>query len=665
MKKKLYLSIFTILLSFAFVGCVFAADTNTTAKPIRAKAMETSPDTSDKVFAIMDDAPFADFSKYVNFTVQDSQDATKVITPRNDLYKIIIAYEAKTSESLEKAAAAPIKTATNDTTIDVTKSAKAIASAGDGWFTSYCLDGSLLYPRTGIQNIATDTATTILGSQNPVLMLGSVVESALANNSKFYSELSALAGKGPQPVSIKYRISEINGTKQDAADFLVLDNGLSCKDGETPKKCSPVNGTSAENVELALNCSNTTYQSSHPKCACFNETYAAANQETCGPILADAQKVQTQYTIALNALKGLFATSELKVDIESVSFALTAAETISTVSLTGTKLGEIDPDNKNSDGTYKLAFSYKDILLDKYSQTKIASSDVSYNHTLWIIEHSYPSLKMNDFLAAAVVSRDTLLSQLLALYPDGANYTDEQKEDLLDNYIYSTVQYAIWKVNGYQKGNDKLGSTLYLNGNADNELNKVYNYLIKDREEYTNYGQNTYDTTKVKCDNCDPNLKNSAVSETKEYYTYGPYKVHYDVMEPGDITIEVTNSDKTGITIVDKDGNEINKVASGGEFYIRCKKSAKIANVDLSFSASGRSYKENGKGTIYYSHYALSQNVITGLEYDTFTATGTGNVLFNPKTGVPNVAIVFIITLIAFSLGYLALSYNNKSMELN
>ena len=78
MKKKLYLSIFTILLSFAFVGCVFAADTNTTAKPIRAKAMATAPDTTDKVFAIMDDVEFVDFSRFVNFTVQDSQDATKL-----------------------------------------------------------------------------------------------------------------------------------------------------------------------------------------------------------------------------------------------------------------------------------------------------------------------------------------------------------------------------------------------------------------------------------------------------------------------------------------------------------------------------------------------------------------------------------------------------------
>ncbi len=657
MKKKLYLSIFTILLSFAFVVNVFAADTNTTAKPIRAKAMATAPDTTDKVFAIMDDVEFVDFSRFVNFTVQDSQDATKVFEPKKNLAKIIIAHEAKTSDSLEKAAAAPTKTATNQTTIDITKSAKAIASAGDGWFTSYCLDGSLLYPRTGIQNIELLDAQRILGSGNPAIMIGSVAQSALANNSKFYSELSAMKGAGPQVIEFKFKINEINGTKQDAADYFVLG-----KVNNNLKVTSAAGITNETSLDLAINCSDTTYQSTHADCACFNEAYAATKPTVCGPVL----KVAQQYQIALNALNGLFATSDVAVDIDSIKFSLPAAlDASGTVTLSGTKLGELDTDNKNSDGTYKLKFNYKDIMLDKYSQTKIASTDETHNHTLWIIEHSYPSLTMNDFLAAAVVSRETLLSQLLALYPDGANYTDEQKEDLLDNYIYYTVQYAIWKVNGYQVVNDKLGSTLYLNGNADNELNKVYNYLIKDREEYTNYGKNTYDTSKVICDNCDPNLKNSAVSETKEYYTYGPYKVHYDVMEPGDITIEVTNSDKTGITIVNKDGNEINKVASGGEFYIRCKKSAKIANVDLSFSASGRSYKENGKGTIYYSHYALSQNVITGLEYDTFTATGTGNVLFNPKTGVPNVAIVFIITLIAFSLGYLALSYNNKSMELN
>ena len=94
-------------------------------------------------------------------------------------------------------------------------------------------------------------------------------------------------------------------------------------------------------------------------------------------------------------------------------------------------------------------------------------------------------------------------------------------------------------------------------------------------------------------------------------------------------------------------------------------KNAKITNVKFKLTAKGRTYSDNEKGKVYFANYPNQQNVITGLKYVEVTQTQEEDLTYNPKTGVPNIAIVFIITLIAFSLGYLALSYNNKSMELN
>ena len=128
--------------------------------------------------------------------------------------------------------------------------------------------------------------------------------------------------------------------------------------------------------------------------------------------------------------------------------------------------------------------SLPNIIYDKYVASD-ASKDVAskYENALWILEHSYPTLDLNETLNAAGVDKDLLKTQIkelqkkasnvtpaenytqafnsgalenygkLGLTPFAAdqtkaNATDAELNELLENYVYSTVQYAIWKVNG-------------------------------------------------------------------------------------------------------------------------------------------------------------------------------------------------------------------------
>jgi hypothetical protein len=273
-------------------------------------------------------------------------------------------------------------------------------------------------------------------------------------------------------------------------------------------------------------------------------------------------------------------------------------------------------------------------------------------------------MTIDELLAEVGASKETLVTQIKGLY-SSETFTDEELNSLLDNYIYETVQYAIWKVTGatVDDANNKLGNELHLGelGN-NNVLNTIYQYLIKERDEYTKYGDNySYDSKKINVNK----ENNDKVKESGDYLLYGPYQATYNVIDPQPIALEVTSGNADNVSFVDANGTELTSVESGADFYVRCKKSAKITNVKFKLTAKGRTYSDNEKGKVYFANYPNQQNVITGLKYVEVTQTQEEDLTYNPKTGVPNIAIVFIITLIAFSLGYLALSYNNKSMELN
>ena len=100
----------------------------------------------------------------------------------------------------------------------------------------------------------------------------------------------------------------------------------------------------------------------------------------------------------------------------------------------------------------------------------------------------------------------------------------------IEDFVYSTVQYAIWKVNGgTASGGDKIGDVLKTHkldgtGKVDattvkdmNQLNTLYQYLIKVRPEHQGYLNFQFDNT-LKLNK--PDASKEIFKETDTHYIY-------------------------------------------------------------------------------------------------------------------------------------------------
>lgn len=313
--------------------------------------------------------------------------------------------------------------------------------------------------------------------------------------------------------------------------------------------------------------------------------------------------------------------------------------------------------------SYDLVFKGKDILLEQYEATNNSIS--GYDHALWIIEHSYPTLGLRASVEAAKVNYETLQKEICVLeghtYDDATNTCEgfAELEDYVENYVYGVVQYAIWKSTsqgvGLEIGTSVTNST---------QLNKLYQYLIRNRSEYRGYSTKTF-ANKITV--VSPKTGKEQYKETSSAYIYGPYTATYDVLEGGNMSVSVTNADKTGITIIDEEGEEISEIENGGSFYIQCKKSANISNVSVSVKLDDASVfnPTKNRGRIYRPLYNIEQNVMSGGEISKMNLEATAELLVNPQTGVENVALLLMVTLVAFTLAYLLLSYKQKPIQLS
>lgn len=312
--------------------------------------------------------------------------------------------------------------------------------------------------------------------------------------------------------------------------------------------------------------------------------------------------------------------------------------------------------------TFKIKVSAStsdsNIIFNRYT-TEALDTGLNYNRALWMIEHSYPTLSLKNSLAIAGADYDKLVNEIKAL---DTTANDSNIASLVENYVYSTIQYAIWKVND---GVDYNGKTLGNSLTGSEQLNMLYQYLIQDlgNEFYANYGKSTYteDLTIVK-----PTTKKEIYEETNNVYKYGPYKVNGGFLDTGKIYLSVKDADKNGVKLVNKAGDTISEVNSGDEFYVLTNKKSKIANVTIEASAPDATIfvPTGNRGRIYYANSVITQNVITGGKIETKAVNANFELLFNPSTGVENVGMLFIITLIAFTVGYLVLNRKNQPVEL-
>lgn len=571
--------------------------TNIAAASKEAKIPSAIPDNNDPIYAVVDES--FDFSK-IKFT---SASGGADIAGHNIMKKIILT-------------ANPVTTGTN---LD--------SAIGDSWFTAYCLDGNSKFPEYNTISFKD------YNSASKELKLYFNILFTLYNDKELYDVFKTVKGYEPNgSIPITYTIND----------------GLTVED-------------------------------------------------------------------AMNKLE---ANEEVKVKVQSISYGNLVTGDTKTITA-----ADLAKDESATD--YEVTIKAVDTLFSNYS----AKGTVEYNHALWIIEHSYPTLSIKESLELAgadyykaladillingairsdddadngkddysttvmsltalgscsdtykpliaaglnkAIEKDSSLSfdGKTSFAADGSDVTNAVCEDAIkkysdqvnfENYIYSTVQYAIWKANGGADINGKkLGDTL--KGSA--QLNILYQYLIKDRSEYKNYSKfefsNTVGLSK-------PVSGKEIANESKEAYTYGPYSVSHSLVSIGTINVSVVNNIK-GVSIVDKDGNVISEVKAGEKFYIRCNKADKIANVSIKLSSDNAKtyYPSSNRGRIYYANSPLLQNVVSGGKIVNVNVEQSFELIYNPKTGVENIAIIFVIALIAFSLGYLALSYKNKAVELN
>ena len=351
----------------------------------------------------------------------------------------------------------------------------------------------------------------------------------------------------------------------------------------------------------------------------------------------------------------LYTNSETRINIQikKITYAKTTGEQ---VVVTGSEMNEAVGKTGES---YEIELQRSNTIFNKFVTTNMDSS-VDYNWALWIIEHSYPTLDMDRMLEDIGVSKDLLEQEIVDL--EGLTGTDkEEVNKYVENYVYATIQYAIWhvtgsKINGITLGNELIGS---------DELNKIYKYFILNRD-YSNYGQEDFasELTVVK-----PSSTSEIAEESSSLVKFGPYYISSGMISAGDINIGTSSEE--GVSIVDASGESISTVKLGERFYVIVSKGEADKEITINISTDdGYTFvPSTNRGRVYYAHDPLTQTVGTGGIIRQVSANTslkitaeTENVV-NPKTGISSVATVFILSLIVFSLGYLLVSYKNKPVE--
>ena len=650
MKKKILLGVITLFALSVFTLRVNAVQTSVLNIPFEGagekattKAPTSIPSERTEMAAVLTER--FDFSR-----VKFSTDTDAVVKGNPLLQKIILTEKDNIKAgNISKVLTGMLTGATN------TEEFKAAVNynnfLGD-WFTGYCLDEQNKYPEYGLfsnlkflpyvvrfaSNNADEEAASYLFMY--MLMAGFV------NNKTYYDKY--LKGKEPlqelgiSGIAFKGRNS---GDANEAAVYDVL--------GQTDPNYQNQPFNAAQLLGLALKGSEDLYYHSTNK-------YGIVP-----PGLTDEQRAGLISQITAAGYTQVQGPVTLVVDLNGLMLFGDSDYTAITESIT------IDQE-----------YLMDNTLFDKYYVTGINSVSANYEDSLWILEHSYPTLTLQQTLDLAGVNLDTLKTQIIKLQKEttdisaymtagligqsqrddlgGADSSPEELEAFIEAYVYSTIQYAVWYVNGSYKGpnGEKLGDTIV---NEDlSELNKLYQFYAHQKGQHAGYGAADVISNKIEVET------NDKYTETDNGYRFGPYKVSYTAVNGGtNITVALKDA-IDGVKIVDKDGKDVSEVEVGGEYYIEIGKKAKVGSVAVNLTAKANTFEPaSDRARVYSPIYGLYQNIITGGNMKEVTLVGEHTLTVNAKTGVENVAVLLMVTLVAFSLGYLVLSYRTKPVGLN
>ena len=352
------------------------------------------------------------------------------------------------------------------------------------------------------------------------------------------------------------------------------------------------------------------------------------------------------------------------VDVD-VATALENLKTMRTFKANVNKIKFFDTDLNNpveiTFSNYELTVNPMNIVFDAYTVSDktntVKTNTENYTKALWIIEHTYPSVSISKALSDAGASYDELKTQIATLY----SLTDQDEiASAVENVVYGVIQYAIWSVTG-------TGPTgkVYTGVQNNENLDKLFKYLVDaDRVIPTNYATGMSFSNRISVVTPEDGKEEASSDDNK--VTYGPYSATYNALDGGNLEVSVTTDDAEGIKIVDKDGNEITEVEPGQEFYVQIPKKEKLGNVTIELGTTISKFDPEGlRGRIYQPVFILGQNVMSGGKIVTANINTSFDIVINAKTGVEDIAVLLMVTLVAFSLGYLVLSYKAKPVELS
>lgn len=315
-------------------------------------------------------------------------------------------------------------------------------------------------------------------------------------------------------------------------------------------------------------------------------------------------------------------------------------------------------DNLNINQTVNMTLEKS--LYEKYKVEQANTANVKgYEQAMWIISNTYP-----------MISIDNMLSKVNGVTLDGIK--DDIKtlestvsDELIDSYIYSIVQYAVWHVTGSKDAdNNTIGTELSAVDSSKTvpNLSKLYSYLIIEGKKH-----DTYTPGEIKINVNKP--EKPIEKETSTEITSGKYSFSTDSSLVKTIVVTIENNEDGNIKLLDSDNKEMTlsngvyELNSGEEFTISVPRKSNITKVTINAYAKGEIY-DVSSARKYSPYLVLNQSFITGRMTTEIDASAILNVDIGPATGVENVAILLVVTLISFSIGYLVLGYKNKPMEM-
>ena len=621
MKKKLFLSIVALFVFSVFLIRVNAA---TTSYPplfqlgwdIPAKAPKISgnalvlPATDLAYGAVTNEF---DFSKVVF-----AKNGGGTIEGKEDLRKIIIG-ELQKSAITGNAAAKKGGSETNE---------QYVERLLKNYFTAYCLDESLKYPVYGLFNqggwlnddlgIATGYSYAVNndGSYNatnagvyPQALQAAIAVSAIMNDSSFDTLRADLKSEGAG-------YSNFNVVMPDGSEGVYIE---ALDGGDIEQYYEDIMSTGTSNIKLGL---------------------MFIGFEFSMPTGSQPATKQVFYV----------SDSNTKDDIED-RFSNATVKYI----LGSAYSEDLVPLKTSSDGKANL----KELGFQKFNSTTDTTALNNKDHALWIVENSYPTLTISQALTKAGVTETTFKSQVKSLY----GISDADVDKYTEMVIYGIVQYAIWNVTGYGVGGDELGNSITTGGS---ELNKLYQYLINSANVPANYGSAGTYSQSIKITT--PEDGKELYKTTTNYDYYGPYKATYNALveEGNKIQYSISDNSNGDFKIVNSSFNEISEITKDSDFYIQTTHNKSFTDININLSVGGiTTFKPtSSRGRVYNPISGMSQNALIAGRATQVTITGDFNINGNPETGVQNIALLLMVTLVAFTLGYLVLSYKQKPIQL-